>query len=244
MGPADFDIPAAPAVAGLTAGTYGSAQSFTLTGIEAGATAKYSLDNGQTWQTYNSQVNISLPGVGQSIAMVIIARQTDAAGNTSPNSASIAVTINGPAPTYTVTYHANGADGDVPTDATSYESEATFTVKNAGNLSKTGYAFTGWNTSASGNGDAYAVGAIFTIANSDVNLHAQWAVNSYTITYNLNEGTNNEANPAEFTIETATINLQNPTKDGYTCAGWYNDAGFTGTRVTQISQGSAGNVTL
>ncbi len=244
MKPLDFDIPAAPTIVGLTAGTYSSAQSFTLTGIEAGAAAEYSLDNGQTWQTYNSQVNISLPGVGQSIALVIITRQTDTAGNTSPNSESIAVTINGPVPTYTVTYHANGADGDVPTDTTSYASEETFTVKNAGNLSKTGYAFAGWNTSANGNGDAYAIGAVFTIANSNVNLYAQWAVNSYTITYNLNEGTNHNDNPAGFNVETETINLLSPTKTGYTFAGWFNNAGLTGEAITQIAQGSTDNVTL
>ncbi len=244
MKPLDFDIPAAPTIVGLTAGTHSSAQSFTLTGIEAGATAEYSLDNGQTWQTYNSQVNISLPGIGQNVTLVIIARQTDASDNTSPNSESITVIINGPTPTYTVTYHANGADGDVPTDTTPYASEETFTVKNAGNLSKTGYAFAGWNTSANGNGDAYAIGAVFTIANSNVNLYAQWAVNSYTITYNLNEGTNHNDNPTGFNVETPTITLQSPTKTGYTFAGWFNNVGLTGEAITQISQGSTANVTL
>ncbi|NCB40947.1 MAG: hypothetical protein EOM80_19500, partial [Erysipelotrichia bacterium] len=212
MLPIDFEIPDVPIIVGLTAGTYNSAQTFTLSGIEAGATAEYSLDNGQTWQTYTSQVNINLPGVGQSINLVIIVRQTDAANNTSPNSESIAVTINGPTPAYRVTYHANGANGDVPTDENSYESEETFTILGVGELIKTGYAFTGWNTIANGSGDAYAANDVFTVENSDVDLYAQWAANSYTITYNLNNGTNNEANPANFTVETATINLQNPTK--------------------------------
>ena len=168
MKPLDFDIPAAPTIVGLTAGTHSSAQSFTLTGIEAGATAEYSLDNGQTWQTYNSQVNISLPGIGQNVTLVIIARQTDASDNTSPNSESITVIINGPTPTYTVTYHANGADGDVPTDATSYEAEESFAVKNAGSLSKPGYTFVGWNTANDGSGDNYAAADNFTVGNNNI----------------------------------------------------------------------------
>ncbi|NCB37486.1 MAG: hypothetical protein EOM80_01845, partial [Erysipelotrichia bacterium] len=61
---------------------------------------------------------------------------------------------------------------------------------------------------------------------------------------NLNNGTNNEANPANFTIETATINLQNPTRAGYTFGGWFNNADLTGTAVTQVAQGSTANVAL
>jgi len=244
MKPLDFDIPAAPTIVGLTAGTHSSAQSFTLTGIEAGATAEYSLDNGQTWQTYNSQVNISLPGIGQNVTLVIIARQTDASDNTSLNSESITVTINGPTPTYTVTYHANGADGDVPTDATSYEAEESFAVKNAGSLSKPGYTFVGWNTANDGSGDNYAAADNFTVGNNNINLYAQWTTVAYTINYNLNDGTNHNDNPAGFNVETPTITLQSPAKTGYTFAGWFNNEGLTGEAVTQIAQGSTANVTL
>ncbi|HBB71577.1 MAG TPA: hypothetical protein DCZ71_03105, partial [Ruminococcus sp.] len=63
------------------------------------------------------------------------------------------------------------------------------------------------------------------------------------ITYNLDGGTNAEANPASYTIETDTITFAAPAKTGYTFGGWYSDADFT-TAVTQIAKGSTGNVTL
>ena len=52
---------------------------------------------------------------------------------------------------------------------------------------------------------------------------AQWTKvnpNTYTITYNLNGGTTESANVIEFTKETETFTLVNPTKEGYTFKGW------------------------
>ena len=41
----------------------------------------------------------------------------------------------------------------------------------------------------------------------------------YTVTYNLNGGTNNSSNPTSYTVMTG-FTLSNPTKTGYTFAGW------------------------
>ena len=62
--------------------------------------------------------------------------------------------ITGQCVTYTVTYSANGAtSGSVPTDSNDYEEGQTVTVlSNTGNLARTGYSFTGWNTTTDGNG--------------------------------------------------------------------------------------------
>lgn len=55
---------------------------------------------------------------------------------------------------YTVTYDANGATGNVPTDDDTYLAEAEITVKSQGNLAKEGFVFAGWklgdNTYAAG----------------------------------------------------------------------------------------------
>ena len=67
---------------------------------------------------------------------------------------------------------------------------------------------------------------------------------TYTITYNLNGGTNNSNNPANYTIETNTITLGAPTKTGYAFGGWYDNSGLTGTAVTQIAKGTTGNKTF
>ena len=62
----------------------------------------------------------------------------------------------------------------------------------------------------------------------------------YTITYELNGGTNASGNPTTYSEETATIILQNPTRKGYKFVGWYSDSNFK-TKVTQIEKGSRGN---
>ncbi|MBO7094657.1 InlB B-repeat-containing protein [bacterium] len=52
--------------------------------------------------------------------------------------------------------------------------------------------------------------------NNIVTFTAQWTVNEYTITYNLNGGSVNPANPTTYTIESTDITLNNPIKTGYT----------------------------
>ena len=44
-------------------------------------------------------------------------------------------------------------------------------------------------------------------------------------------------------METETITLKDPVKPGYTFGGWYKDGEFT-TQVTEIPQGTTGNITL
>lgn len=66
---------------------------------------------------------------------------------------------------------------------------------------------------------------------------------TYTITYVLNGGINNSANPSTYTPQTDTIILLDATRDGYRFDGWYSDESYL-TRVTQILKGSIGNITL
>jgi uncharacterized repeat protein (TIGR02543 family) len=82
-------------------------------------------------------------------------------------------------PTYNVTYDGNGnTAGNVPVDANDYENGDTVTVlDNTGNLVRTGYTFTGWNTADTGNGTAYAPGDTFNMGSSDVTLYAMWKKN-------------------------------------------------------------------
>ncbi|ADY13386.1 InlB B-repeat-containing protein [Sphaerochaeta globosa] len=67
---------------------------------------------------------------------------------------------------------------------------------------------------------------------------------SYTITYNLDGGINDDGNPETYTIKTPTITLQAPTKPGFVFDGWFSNAAFEGTAVTTIAQGSMGDKAL
>ena len=66
----------------------------------------------------------------------------------------------------------------------------------------------------------------------------------YTITYNLNGGTDNGGNPTFYTEETETITLKDAERTGYTFMGWYDNAECSGEKVTQIGKGSSGNKEL
>ena len=67
----------------------------------------------------------------------------------------------------------------------------------------------------------------------------------YTITYYLDGGTNNPSNPASYNIESETITLLGATKTGKSFGGWYDGSDFeTASSVTEIAQGSSGDVSL
>jgi len=82
--------PAPPTITGVVSVNYNTAQSFTLTGIESGAQAQYSLDGGDTWNNYSVAVNLNTSGT-----YIIRSRQVDQAGNTSVLSSAVTVVIDG-----------------------------------------------------------------------------------------------------------------------------------------------------
>ena len=93
-----------------------------------------------------------------------------------------------------------------------------------------GYTFTGWDT---------AIPA--TMPAHNMTITAQWTVNQYTITYDLDGGTA-EGNPDTYTVETDAFTLKNPTRPGYTFTGW-SGTGLTGedNLTVTIPKGSTGN---
>ena len=103
------------------------------------------------------------------------------------------------------------------------------------------YTFGGWYTDA---GLTTPATTIPFATNGNVTLYGKWTLIDYTITYNLDGGTNHADNPATYNIESATITLQAPTKTGHTFAGWFNNEDCTGDAVTTIAHGSHGNITL
>lgn len=143
--------------------------------------------------------------------------------------------------TYTVAYNDNGCtSGFVPIDNTNYQPGQTVMVlDNTGQLAKTGFNFTGWNTKADGSGITYTQGQAFTMGTSNVTMYAKWTTNpTYTVTYNGNGNTGGSV-PVDNTNyeqgQTVTIlgNTGNLVKTGYSFTGWNTQADGSGTTYTQ-----------
>ena len=70
-------------------------------------------------------------------------------------------------------------------------------------------------------------------------LYAKWTPTTYNITYVLNGGVNNKNNPSTYDTE-QTVELNSPTRAGYTFGGWYLESSFE-NEATKINLGSGEN---
>ena len=138
---------------------------------------------------------------------------------------------------YTITYELDGGT-NAPENPESYNVETeTITLKDP---LKPGYTFAGWYSA-----DNSPVTKIPQGSTGNITLYAKWVKEGdYTITYELYGGTNASENPASYNVETETITLKDPAKAGYTFEGWYMAEDFTGNAVTEIPQGTTGDITL
>ena len=92
---------------------------------------------------------------------------------------------------------------------------------------KTGYTFAGWSEKIPK-----------TMPANNLTVKAQWKVVNYSISYNLNGGTD-EGNPNSYTVE-SDFTLKNPTKEGYTFAGW-SGTDISGTEKAVTIKNATGN---
>lgn len=76
----------------------------------------------------------------------------------------------------------------------------------------------------------------------DVYLYRSAGLVDYSITYNLNGGTNHSENPA-FYNDAQAITFKDPSKPGYIFKGWFKDSGFT-EQVSSIAIGTTGDIVL
>jgi uncharacterized repeat protein (TIGR02543 family) len=93
------------------------------------------------------------------------------------------------------------------------------------NPTKSGYNFIEWQE-----------GNTITEGSTEVKTFtATWSIITYSVSYNLNGGSNNGDNPTEYTVEDSK-SINNPSKQGYTFAGW--------KQGNTISKGSTGDKTF
>ncbi|MDR0875837.1 MAG: InlB B-repeat-containing protein [Clostridiales Family XIII bacterium] len=134
-----------------------------------------------------------------------------------------------PAPTkYLVTFNANGG-GNV----SGREVTAGAAIGALPQAARTGYAFKGWYTAASG-GAKIEASALVTAA---VTYFAQWTANSYTVTHNVNGGKalSSKAKTKTVKYDSAYGELAKTTRAGYTFKGWYT-AKSGGTKITNTTK--------
>ena len=163
-----------------------------------------------------------------------------------PLSCTLDITWSDPSRVHSVSYDLNGGtayeNGEALPDGISGETVITGAklTEPSAELKKEFYVFGGWYKDAActipWNFDKDKV-------TENLVLHAKWNPEPYEITYELDGGTNSEANPATYTAED-TVKLADPVKAGYVFLGWYTAADGTGTKVTEIAEGSRGAKTF
>ena len=105
------------------------------------------------------------------------------------------------------------------------------TIPAVGDKPATGYEAGSWNETPASD----------TTISSDAEYAYTYKLITYTITYDLDGGTVDGTNPVIYTVESDDITLTNPTREGYTFAGW-TGTGLTGaTSPVTIAKGSTGN---
>ena len=109
-----------------------------------------------------------------------------------------------------------------------------------GELTAEGYTFGGWYTDS----DCTEAYNFDSQVSGNLTLYAKWTAIIYAITYSGIDGAELEtANPETYTIESESFTLTNPTKDGYTFAGWTLDGSNDDPALTvTVSTGTTGNL--
>ena len=132
--------------------------------------------------------------------------------------------------TYTIDFDTNGGLPTLSSINYTIESDS-FTLQE---ITKVGYTFDGWY-----NGET-KVTEITTGTYGNMTLVAKWTADLYTISYDLADGVNSPENPTSYTIESGLITLKDPTKEGYTFAGWFNGEQL----ITTIDSNTLENISL
>ncbi len=137
---------------------------------------------------------------------------------------------------YSINYELDGGSVAV-LNPTEYNIETeTFTLNNP---TKEGYDFVGWTGS---NGTEPQKEVTIPKGSTDNKEYtANWELTSYSITYELNGGSVAVLNPTQYSIETETFTLNNPTKEGYKFTGWTGSNGSVPQKEVTIPKGSTGN---
>ena len=175
-----FTMPSASAIGPTvttvspTTGPVAGGTSVTITGSNfsttgAGATVLFDDSAGTVTARTATSITATSPAAAYPGAVDVIVTNPDGQAYRKVNAFTYTSVVR-----YAVTYNGNGfTSGAVPTDATSYAYDDSFTPAPAGTMARSGYDFAGWNTAADGMGAGYPVGTTYPVV-VNLTLYAQW----------------------------------------------------------------------
>ena len=142
---------------------------------------------------------------------------------------------------YSVTLHTN--DGIISSgNVTAYTFGSEVQLPTEEQIGKTGYTFGGWYDNASCIGSSITFIPSTEIGNKQ--FWAKWSVNTYNITFVVNEGTINSGNVKNYVYGTTVVLPSDVVKTGYTFDGWYIDEDCSGESVLSILSTDLGDKTF
>lgn len=141
--------------------------------------------------------------------------------------------------TYNIIYHLVGGENAESNPQTFNEKTLPLTLATP---TREGFTFAGWYQNPAYSGNQMTTIEIGTEKN--VSLWAKWNAVEYSVSYNLNGGTNNDQNITKYTILDTPVKLYNPTYEGFVFEGWFTKSDFSGERITYLSKDNLGDVTL
>ena len=103
---------------------------------------------------------------------------------------------------------------------------------------RAGYEFSGWEVTS---GNSIISGNTLIMGTKDTVINPTWRVKNYKITYVLNEGGLAIPNPLSYNIESDSIALNNPTREGYIFNGWTGSNGNIPQIEVTLQHGNYGD---
>lgn len=147
------------------------------------------------------------------------------------------------AKSYTVTFDANGGEGEMPDLDMTFGVEKSLT---ANAFTRHGYTFGGWALTEQGTAEYEDCSATDGIGEgNDVTLYAVWVIGSFTVTFDANGGDGEMSAQVVTAFTTATITANAFTKEGCIFDGWNTASDGSGTAYADgASIAMQDNVTL
>ena len=85
-----------------------------------------------------------------------------------------------------------------------------------------GYTFKGWYLDRDPEKVYYSTYSF----EEDTILYASWSINTYALTLNFNNGSENQETEIKYNQSFVSLNVPNPVRDGYNFIGWYTDNNY------------------